>query len=240
MTGLPDETPSAVEQKDPPLPTAGPSSQQSATSHSLLPGAPLLASFARGGSVKAVRVNDCDIRPMRKSIKDLRETSTRPSREETARSGDPKPNFPSPKLRATRRIISAFVVELPQSGFVRNLVKPPKAVNSRQPPDSAAEINLKIWRVYPSGFASLETEIHSGASSESLRLLLFPETSFNNGQSRFARTHSTAHAELCPKSCPGTWDSRKSPWGSRRSRLCAQSHQSRLHGGEALRSPPSL
>jgi hypothetical protein len=43
--------------------------------------------------------------------------------------------------------------------FVPNLVKPPKPANSRQAPDSTAEINLKIWRVYPSGFAILELDI---------------------------------------------------------------------------------
>jgi hypothetical protein len=43
--------------------------------------------------------------------------------------------------------------------FVQNLVKPPKPANSRQAPDSAAEINLKIWRVYPSEFAMLVLEI---------------------------------------------------------------------------------
>jgi hypothetical protein len=43
--------------------------------------------------------------------------------------------------------------------FVPNLVKPPNPANSRQAPDSAAEINLKSWRVYPSGFAMLELEI---------------------------------------------------------------------------------
>jgi hypothetical protein len=44
-------------------------------------------------------------------------------------------------------------------GFLQNLVKPPNAPNSRQPPDSVAEINLTIWRVYPSGFAILKVEI---------------------------------------------------------------------------------
>ncbi len=46
-----------------------------------------------------------------------------------------------------------------KTALVQNLVKPPEPANSRQSSDSTAEINLKIWRVYPSGFAILEVEI---------------------------------------------------------------------------------
>jgi hypothetical protein len=42
--------------------------------------------------------------------------------------------------------------------FCRNLVKPPKPSIFSQPTDSAGNINLKIWRVYPLQFASLEIE----------------------------------------------------------------------------------
>jgi hypothetical protein len=48
--------------------------------------------------------------------------------------------------------------------FVRKLVKPLEASNSRQVHDSAKEINLKTWRVYPSESARLEVEIKFGAS----------------------------------------------------------------------------
>jgi hypothetical protein len=46
-----------------------------------------------------------------------------------------------------------------KTGFDQNLVKPHQPPNSRQAPDSAAEINFENWRVYPLGFAILKLEI---------------------------------------------------------------------------------
>src|SRR5579859_2925588 len=64
-----------------------------------------------------------------------------------------------------------------KTAFSPNLVKPPKPPNSPQAPDSAAEINLKNWRVYPSGFAMLGTEIKARRKLPSLRLFFGNDSS---------------------------------------------------------------
>jgi hypothetical protein len=48
--------------------------------------------------------------------------------------------------------------------FRQILSSPQKQPNSPQAHDSAAEINLKNWRFYPSGFATLKVGIKFGAS----------------------------------------------------------------------------
>src|SRR5579863_2349841 len=48
--------------------------------------------------------------------------------------------------------------------LVQNLVKPPKAPNSRQASDSTAKINPETMALLPSGFAILKVGIKTGAS----------------------------------------------------------------------------
>jgi hypothetical protein len=66
-----------------------------------------------------------------------------------------------------------------KSRLCRKVVKPPEPPNSCQPFDSAAEINFKIWRVYPLGFASLEVEIKQGASFPACAFSFAGESHFN-------------------------------------------------------------
>src|SRR5580704_18778731 len=92
----------------------------------------------------------------------------------------------------------------PKCPLCRKVVKPPEPPNSRQATDSVAEINLKIWRVYPLGFASLEVEIKFGASFPAcaflLHRLLFKDVFPDNAQiqTRSTRTHSRVRGEVCP------------------------------------------
>src|SRR5579863_3845849 len=132
-----------------------------------------------------------------------------------------------------------------KTAFVPNLVKPPDAPNSRQPADSVAEINPKIWRVYPLESASLEIEIKFGAS--------FPACAFSfattqipalttdaQSQGRFTPTHPSVAGELCPQGSPGPRPRHHSPRRSWRGCFCPQSHESRLRGRQALRTNASL
>jgi hypothetical protein len=132
-----------------------------------------------------------------------------------------------------------------KTAFVPNLVKPPEAPNSRQPADSVAEINLKIWRVYPLESASLKVEIKFGASfpacAFSFATTLIPALTTNaQSQGRFTPTHSSVAGELCPQGGPGTRPRHHSPRRSWRSGLRPQSHEPRLRGRQALRTNASL
>ena len=112
-------------------------------------------------------------------------------------------------------------------GFAETCQAPERA-NSRQPADSAAEMKLKIWRIYPPENARLDWRTLSG-----LRLFFF-EDSFRDvfqgrffdtkpqSQGRFRRTHSCVLPELCPKGSGCVRVSHPSTRRSWRSGCCAQ------------------
>ena len=94
------------------------------------------------------------------------------------------PSSPHPKAQLKARNFSPKTGKLP---WCRKVVKPPEAVNSRQAVDSVAEINLKIWRVYPLQSASLEIELNSGAGLVPAPFLFLAGPAGQSGQRNCGR-----------------------------------------------------